>query len=141
MSNSNVCILAKVGMRFIYGIVFCYACLFSLFTAQTIERAMLPVVTNFSITQIEHKKDRLLIQGNFNKVRDCQFVEVVAYSGNKLLDVTYQDYPIARSRSEGTQEFGPWKITPNTYTLRLEAHHRCHLLWNSSTTLLKELKL
>ncbi len=144
MSNCAVSFLVKLGMRVAYGLAFGYSCLLALVSAQTLEHHLMPVVTDFKVLQAGHEATRLYLSGTFVKARDCRFVEVVAYSGDKLLDIQFMDdktTPATRSRAKGLQHYGPWVIVPDSVNLRLEARHRCHALWDSTTDLIEDYKL
>lgn len=144
MSNRMVTRLAAIGMWFAYGVVFTIACILSIVTAQEIEQNFFPVVSGFQIVTVEHTPNHLIITGAMDKVRNCRFVEAVAYSGGKLLRMRYLDDPTVngtRTRATGDQVFGPWELTPDVREIRIVSRHACHSFWDSTTTLVDEYHL
>lgn len=144
MSNTLVNILSRLGMRFAIGMAYAYACLLVLITSQSLEHEFLPVVKDFTVLTTEHFNDKVIISGTFNKVRDCRFIEITAYSGDRLATLVYSDTSehVAKSRAKGPQAFGPWVIQPdNKKQLVLEARHRCHILWDSTSDLIGDLEV
>lgn len=142
MSNTLVNILSRLGMRFAIGMTYAYACLLVLITSQSLEHEFLPIVKDFTVLTTEHFNDKVIISGTFNKVRDCRFIEITAYSGDRLAMLAYNDTAdhVVRSRARGFQEFGPWVIQPdNKKPLTIEARHKCHILWDSTSDLIGDL--
>lgn len=91
------------------------------------EPQFFPVVTDFTITEAVAYGENVAIEGHFNKVRDCTFVDVVGYSGEKYVAVIFYEHPDAPvvSRITGVQTYGPWLIVPKVPQLTLYAHHIC----------------
>jgi len=92
-----------------------------------LEPVVFPVVKNFHITEVISEGDNLWIAGEFNKVRGCEFVDVVGYSGKQHVTVVFDEHPEAPvvTRIRGYQTFGPWLLVPKVSRLSLYAHHRC----------------
>lgn len=132
----------QLGWPLLYGSVFATSILSSLLLARYIEHRFFPVVTDFVVTYSDKKENAMTVAGQMQKVRDCRFIEVVAYSSNQYLSVDFVDSParqVGKSRAEGQQAWGPWLITPAASPIRLVARHQCHALWDSSTVLIEAL--
>ena len=95
------------------------------FIFKQVEPTVAPVVTGFKITKAKTVNDhQLAISGTMNKRRDCDFISVLAYSGDKFLAIEFE----AKSRTSrltGEQSYGPWLITPETSQLKLYSRHIC----------------
>lgn len=114
----------------------CWALMFAFATVvwltfKQFEPAMFPVVERFEISRVEARENNraVTIYGSFDKVRDCEFVEIVAYSGPTFVRVQFMDnsgnyYPEVTRRVR-KQNFGPWELRPKTSQLELYATHRC----------------
>lgn len=90
---------------------------------KSIEPLAFPVIKDFKITFIQqYNEDSLLISGEFNKVRDCEFISVVGYSNKKLIDVDVIPFVTRLTRE---QLYGPWIIQPTVKELELYARHDC----------------
>ena len=79
-------------------------------------------------------KGGVLIDGTFDKQRNCEFVSLTGRtSDGDVAGVTFMD----RRRNEppfsrplGPQKFGPWYVEGNVGEgITLHAVHRCHFLW------------
>lgn len=90
-----------------------------------IEPKIMPVVKDFSIDEVVTEGNTQRISGLMNKVRNCDFVELVAYSGNHLIGIGFTETPAPVSRVEGKQEWGWWVITPPVKQLTLYVNHAC----------------
>lgn len=94
-----------------------------------VEPTFFPVVADFVITQSETIGNSKRISGVMTKKRDCEFVELIAYSGSHLVSLAFADRPSSStgviSRVEGTQDWGWWVITPAVDTLTLYSRHNC----------------
>jgi len=90
-----------------------------------VEPTVAPVVTDFKITKAKTVNGRqLAISGTMDKRRDCEFISVLAYSGDKFLVVEFRNASV-KSRLTGEQSYGPWLITPETSQLKLYSRHIC----------------
>ena len=90
-----------------------------------VEPTVAPVVTDFKITKAKTVNEhQLSISGTMNKRRDCEFISVLAYSGDKFLVVEFRNASV-KSRLTGEQSYGPWLITPETSQLKLYSRHIC----------------
>lgn len=105
------------------------------------ESSLNPVVVDFDITKAEERGDSLYISGLFRKRRDCDFLDVVAYSGRRFVSVEFMEAKHTVNRRPRLQTFGPWKLTPKTRHIQLFSTHRCLTglvvteLYNASITL------
>ena len=79
-------------------------------------------------------KGGVLIDGTFDKQRNCEFVSVTGRaSDGDVAGVTFMDRrpnePMF-SRPLGPQKFGPWYVEGEAGEgITLHAVHRCHFLW------------
>ena len=96
------------------------------------ERAWLPVVRDFTVTEVRQERHRVVMSGTMDKVRACEFLGVSARAGEDFaLGVSFDD-DITRktsTRPKGRQAWGPWHIdiAPEDHvdTIELIALHRC----------------
>jgi len=95
------------------------------FCYKQVEDAINPVVKNFTIEQVIQEDEGTRIAGSMNKVRDCNFDEIVAYSDDRLVDIKFVDVRNVVSRVEGTQAWGWWLVIPPVDSLKLYARHTC----------------
>ena len=97
------------------------------FIFKQVEPTVAPVVTDFKITKAKTVNERqLTISGTMNKRRDCDFISVLAYSGDKFLAIEFESASVTdTTRLTGKQLYGPWLITPETSQLKLYARHIC----------------
>lgn len=89
------------------------------------ESSLNPVVVDFQITWAKVKDDSLYISGLMRKRRDCEFLDVVAYSGRRFVSVEFLESERIVTRRPRLQTFGPWKLTPRADRVQLFATHRC----------------
>jgi len=88
-----------------------------------VEPAVFPVVKDFRILNVEnYGEDSLLITGEMDKVRSCEFIEVIGYSGEKFIKI---EYITANTRLARKQTYGPWLLTPKVDQLELYSRHLC----------------
>ena len=108
------------------AIIFSIGC-FSWLGFKQIEPVVMPVIKEFTINVIEPMQDSVIISGTMNKVRSCQFLDVVAYSDNTFIGITFLNAPTRKkvNRLAGEQTYGPWELKPKTDTLRIYSTHRC----------------
>ena len=92
---------------------------------KTMEPELFPVITDFKIENVEQLDNGTAIEGTMLKARGCEFKEVVAYSGNYLVDVQFTETTEIVSRIEGQQAWGVWVIVPKVKELTLYARHKC----------------
>lgn len=118
--------IPPMGKYTTWALYFAVACVFW-WGFKEVEPEVFPVVKDFTITEVRPAGDNIHIYGSFNKVRDCTFVDVVGYSGKKMVTVIFDKYPGAPvvSRIVKEQTFGPWLIVPRVHQLDLYAHHIC----------------
>jgi hypothetical protein len=104
-----------------------------------LERLYYPVVEGFEITKVQTTNNEFLISGTMELVRECRFVEVVAYYGMVPLVITFKDRPkgaATTSRALGLQQWGPWILTPPFAPTKIVSRHICHPGWDTITVLL-----
>ena len=93
-----------------------------------IEPNVFPVVKGFEITLAQIEADgRLRISGTFDKVRPCDFVEVIGYSGSQFVSIAFDALQGSQvsSRLMGRQTYGPWILVPEVNKLELYSRHQC----------------
>jgi hypothetical protein len=114
-----------------------------------VESHWFPVYQNWRIVRVERlgeEASRIWVE--FDKVRDCAFLTVSWYRGDPVggyrrvqLDFNVEPGDDRDpTRPLGRQLEGPWTVSvpaDRLYTeSAAEAHHRCHLMWQSDTILL-----
>lgn len=129
----------RLGWWLLAGLLFGSTAATSVLLIKEVEYQFFPVVTKFTIHHAQVDGDSLLIWGVFTKMRDCRFIEAVAMAGPVVLELEYPDTSKNRaiSRATGLQLFGPWRLTPNLYPIRIVSRHSCHPLWDTTTTLVE----
>ena len=133
--------LSRLKWPLLFGLVFVCSVVSALLIGRMIEHRYMPVVTGFAVTYRDQKDGSLILAGRMQKVRDCRFIEVAAYSGDTFLSLDFSDRHLrdhGQSRAEGWQAWGPWILTPDAPHVRLIARHQCHILWDSTTVLLDQ---
>ena len=92
------------------------------------EPVVFPVVTDFEITKAQSEDgERLRISGTLDKVRPCEFLELIGYSGSQFVSIAFAALPNAQvsSRLTGRQTYGPWLLAPEVSNLKLYSRHQC----------------
>lgn len=126
---------AKSGWVFA-GLVF-------LLGARWIDINAFPVIDKFTVKDVLVVPLGVQLSGDMHKPswrESCRFDEVVAHvNENTVAPITFIDrLPDQKSytRSSGVSAWGPWRVEAhNIETLRLVSRHRCHGLWDHTTTL------
>ena len=115
-------VLGKYTKIALYVAIFCGLYL----SFKAIEPTIFPVIKDFKIVDIIKEDNELVITGTFDKVRNCEFISVIGYSGNKFISVKpdYVNSAFA-SRLVRIQTYGPWVLTPEVDNLELYAKHSC----------------
>lgn len=131
--------LAKAGWWLLSGLIFGSAASTGVMLTKEAEHDFAPVVSRAVVLRSEVDGDGLLIWGQFTKHRDCKFVEAVAQVGPIALDLEFRDLKPnqAQNRAVGLQDFGPWRVSPGIYPIKITLRHACHPLWYTTTTLLE----
>ena len=104
-----------------------------------------PVVKDFVVDRIERDGHHVTISGTMSKVRDCRFVELLAYAqahGDTFWRPVTVDFSPARntimSRLPIDQRWGPWSIDlqmASPATVKLAVRHECHGMYPTTTQL------
>ena len=113
--------------------------------APGLETRYRPVIENFRVESAERYGDAILIRGTMEKVRDCRFVEMLAYI-RPVDDDFWQplavDFTPARdtvqSRLPIPQRWGPWALileVPTPAEVKLAVRHECHGVYLTVTEL------
>jgi len=111
-----------------------------------LETEFMPVVGKLKITSMEPwKPGWTLIRVNFKKLRDCEYVGLAWYAGQRpdnfeRVAVVVQRDPAdtgSPNRPLGTQRAGPWLIAVDSKEFTrgtfAQLQHRCHPFWISTT--------
>ena len=85
----------------------------------------MPVIKDFKISEVQRTNDRLMISGEFDKIRDCKFKELVPYSNGVLIYVDFMETYDPVNRVPGHQYFGWWSVIPPVKKLEVSARHQC----------------
>ena len=136
--------LAKLGIFAAYVVTACITVLTTLVSAQWIEREYLPVVINAHVMSVTHTKSSVIIHGVIDKVRDCRFVELLAYHGDQLLTTRFienEDVHSKLTRAIGPQHFGPIEVSQDVPFISLYVRNECHPLWQTTTLIINDLKI
>lgn len=99
-----------------------------------------PVIKDFKVTSQKLQNGSVIIEGSLEKIRDCKFLELNAYTadGHKVW-IDFLDRPKDRqleTRAVRVQLWGPWEIyTKGSSTITLYAHHACSIFWTQTIKL------
>ena len=104
------------------------------------EPILLPVVTDFKVEKLVIVEEGTLIWVSLNKIRNCQYLGMEWYRGNRriVFDTERKDSDhSAKSRIVGEHIIGPWFLED---TFGLDGvtgyvQHSCHPLWTTRTKL------
>ena len=113
-----------------------------LIVAGFMEPLYFPVVRDWTVTKIERVGDAVILSGYMKKVRNCEFVGVVAQDdAHRRLPLKYLDNPIddTATRPVGAQNWGPWQVVIQDVSgvakISMSATHSCHVGWHTVTQL------
>lgn len=117
--------------------------LLSLIAARWVDVNMFPVVDRFTVKEVLVVPMGVDLSGELHKPEwreSCRFSEVVAHvNGDSVAPIQFLDRAAGSpsyTRSAGVSAWGPWRVVaPDIRTLRLVSRHRCHGLWDHTTTL------
>lgn len=90
-----------------------------------IEPYIYPVVGEFSIEQVENISDGSRIAGHMVKSRDCEFLELSAYTRDRFINIAFTETASPVTRVQGQQEWGWWLVTPRVKHITIYARHSC----------------
>lgn len=109
-------------------------------TGESLERRLFPVVSNMVLEQVpSDDSTSFTFKVSGDKDRTCDFVELrtlVRVDGEWVkgsVAFINDEASSPRSRGLGHQSFGHWRVKPPGSEVKIEAVHRCHLLWETST--------
>jgi len=124
------------------------------FFGPRIEVVIFPVISDFAVTEISEVDNRYFIKGVLYKNRgECAPKELNIYVGDqtpgadpeKIVIVDLKPDPIGRengelrTRSSGSQFWGPWEIFPPDLPLgpiiTFSIIHQCHFAWQTQQIL------
>lgn len=117
--------------------------LLSLLLARWVDINAFPVIDRFVVKDVLVVPLGVELSGELSKPswrESCRFDEVVAHvNGNTVAPIMFLDRAPGQksyTRSAGVSAWGPWRVeSPNIEHLRLVSRHRCHGLWDHTTTL------
>lgn len=126
---------AKSGWVFV-GLV-------SLLGVRWVDINAFPVIDKFTVKDVLVVPLGVQLSGDLHKPawrESCRFDEVVAHvNENTVAPIVFLDRQATQksyTRSAGVSAWGPWRVeAQNIETLRLVSRHRCHGLWDHTTTL------
>lgn len=112
--------------------------------AMCAESRFFPVVQDVTISQAQQVGADVIFSVRFNKVRDCEIIQLDWWSGDRsaLLGVMEIVIPTGPSvqmrRSTGRQHSPQWRMkNTSLHDLRFHTHadvtHRCHPLWTTTS--------
>ena len=125
MTAGSIVRQTGMGLFTLGAFVFASAC-FLWLTFKNFEPVIFPVVDGFEIHDAYISGESLYISGTFDKRRQCEFNDVVAYSGKKFIKVEFlEDQGETVNRLTRLQTYGPWRLTPKAMRLQIYASHTC----------------
>ena len=120
-----------LGRYTCWALYFAVACGFWL-TFKFVEPTVFPVVKDFEITDAREVNGVLEIRGTFDKVRGCEFIDMVGYSGNTFVSIGFPPATATATtrapnvnRMVRKQTYGPWALVPTVGQLEIYARHSC----------------
>lgn len=139
--------MAMVAFKALCACVVAICVMFTVFAVgPAIEQRFFPVVSKLHILDVRELKDgRTEIHAAFKKIRDCEYLGITWFVGDRKKE--FERVPIILLRPDGDtsspnrpvgyQKAGPWIIGASAKDFRersfSELHHRCHSLWVSTT--------
>ena len=117
--------------------------LLSLMLARWVDINAFPVIDRFTVKDVLVVPLGVELSGELHKPtwrESCRFDEVVAHVNEKsVAPIMFLDRvpgQASYTRSAGDSAWGPWRVeAENIEHLRLVSRHRCHGLWDHTTTL------
>jgi hypothetical protein len=113
--------------------------------APGVESRYRPVIENFQVESADRFDNIILIRGTMEKVRDCRYVELLAYirpERDTFWHPLAVDFGPARdtvqSRLPIPQRWGPWALileVPTPAQVKLAVRHECHGVYMTVTQL------
>lgn len=115
----------------------------TLLAARWVDVNAFPVVDRFTVREVLVVPLGVELSGELHKPEwreSCRFNEVVAHvNDDSVAPVQFLDRKPGTApytRAAGMSAWGPWRVEANNIkTLRLVSRHRCHGLWDHTTTL------
>ncbi|HEY9155593.1 MAG TPA: hypothetical protein VIM69_10700 [Opitutaceae bacterium] len=111
-----------------------------------LETTYWPVVSKLQIEKTEWQPDGWVkLRVRFKKLRDCEYVNLAWYKGNRPDDFERVAVIVQRdpkdtgspNRPLGTQRAGPWLVAVTEEELKYQSFaqlwHRCHPFWTTVT--------
>ena len=137
----------KIGWSFLYVLMGAAAVVTAMVVLPPLESRFFPVVKEFHATMLVRNGNTVLAQGTLDKVRDCRFIELLAYADQNGSDIKAPirvDFSPAndlmQTRLAIPQQWGPWAfLLPKAEgaSIVLAARHECHAFYTTTTYLAK----
>lgn len=138
--------LHRWGWLALYMLTGIIVALTVLIVAPVVEQRYQPVVIDFRIDSMQRNGAIVTVRGTMDKVRDCRFVEIVAYARQTEFEAwspVRVDFSPAmddmQSRLPIYQRWGPWALTlhaPKPMIVKMAARHECHGMYLTTTQLI-----
>ncbi|WP_105430240.1 hypothetical protein [Neorhizobium sp. T6_25] len=136
-----------VGVKMLCAVVAFFAMVFTVYAVgPAMETRFFPVVGKLDILTIEPTADgQTQIRAAFRKIRDCEYVGIAWFSGDRPGDFDRVSVQLMRepndtsspNRPVGYQRAGPWIIGLPVSEVRnrsfAQLTHRCHPFWTTTT--------
>jgi len=130
---------------FLTGFTAIFALYAGISVAKTLEHLLFPVVKDFEIKEVKAGEGKSKeLAGVMNKVRDCKFIEVVAYDQHKrpvYLEFLDRVDGKTYSRAATEQLWGWWRVPGTASKITIYSRHSCHPLWETTTLLVGDAKI
>ena len=137
----------RLGWSFLYVLMGAAAVVTAMAVLPPLEARFFPVVKEFHATTLVRNGNTVIGQGTLDKVRDCRFIELLAYAGQNGVDfktpirVDFSPSNDAmQTRLAIPQEWGPWAFllpAAEGASIVLAARHECHAFYTTTTYLAK----
>jgi len=106
---------------------------------RSIDRSF-PVLNDFEVTSQQVTKTSAIIEGKVNKVRDCELLEINAFTPEgRRIAINFLDKPIEGNqgtRPIGVQFWGPWELfNQNNTSINIFITHACSVFWSQTSKL------
>lgn len=104
-----------------------------------LEGRLLPVASKLYIVKQTTRNGQTQIYVEFEKLRDCRYLGLNWYRGDKRIPIKFKDIPWDSdpSRPVGDHAAGPWLLdTDSLAGSRVQVAHKCHPIWETHTVIL-----
>ena len=104
-----------------------------------LESRFFPVFRDMGVTVLRVDEVGVVFDMAFEKVRFCEFIDLVWFHGRVQLELEYRpdaEVPVRpQTRLPGVHRLGPWRVRGVETLADAQAYaiHRCHPLWSTVT--------